>query len=113
MTPEIMAYCANDVVHLPALHAEFMSRLSVSSPWHDRISAESDRRIAEAHGPDYSSVGPDKALSPWREIGEPASPGADTASSSTAAKVQVMRPVRSGSRTVLKFKPANSMGETA
>lgn len=112
LTPEIVAYCANDVVHLPALHAEYMSRLPASSPWHDRVSAESLKRIAEARAPDYSSFAPDKAVNPWRKkVRQPAttSGGGSTTTLSTVAApatVQVMKPVRSGSRTVLEFKPA-------
>lgn len=112
LTPEIVAYCANDVAHLPALHAEYMSRLSASSPWHDRVSVESLKRIAEARAPDYSSFAPDKAVNPWRKkVRQPATTsGGDSATTlstvAAPATVRVMKPVRSGSRTVLKFKPA-------
>ncbi|KAH7018061.1 ribonuclease H-like domain-containing protein [Microdochium trichocladiopsis] len=65
---ETIAYCANDVVHLPALHAEFNSRLPPTSPWHQKVREESARRVVEAQATKYDPFGARRALSPWSRL---------------------------------------------
>ncbi|KAJ1324079.1 exonuclease 3'-5' domain-containing protein 1 [Microdochium nivale] len=94
MSPATAAYCANDVVHLPALHAAYLLRLRQSaaqvrvqddsddveslSPWHALVRRESDRRCeavlmssssegtgAAATAAGYDPFSADKVLAPW------------------------------------------------
>lgn len=56
-------YCVNDVIHLPKLHALYLTR--VDGNWFTRAMEESERRVAEAHSPGYDPQSPTKRLGPW------------------------------------------------
>jgi len=63
MDAKTVQYCANDVIHLPDLHALYLSR--IRSRWLARAKKESARRVAEAHSPGYDPQSPTKKLGPW------------------------------------------------
>lgn len=56
-------YCANDVVHLPALHDLYAK--GVDNQWMEKVLTESARRVAEARGPAYEPQSKTKTLGPW------------------------------------------------
>lgn len=58
-----LKYCTNDVVHLPALHAFYLKR--ISSDWLAKANEQSSRRVDEAHAPTYEPHSPAKARGPW------------------------------------------------
>lgn len=60
---KIIHYCANDVVHLPALHDLYAKR--IDSHWMQKAVEESGRRAVEACGPAYEPQSVKKKLGPW------------------------------------------------
>ena len=63
METKTAAYCSNDVVHLPALHKLYLSR--ISPQWLAKTKMESTRRVHEAQSPGYLPQSPTKKLGPW------------------------------------------------
>jgi exonuclease 3'-5' domain-containing protein 1 len=63
MNAKTVQYCANDVIHLPDLHALYLKR--IQGNWLVRAKQESERRVAEAHSPGYEPQSPTKKLGPW------------------------------------------------
>jgi len=63
MDAKTVRYCANDVIHLPELHAVYLGR--IQRRWLARAKKESTRRVAEAHSPGYEPQSPTKKLGPW------------------------------------------------
>jgi len=63
MDAKTVRYCANDVIHLPDLHALYLGRIKRN--WLARAMKESARRVAEAHSPGYDPQSPTKKLGPW------------------------------------------------
>jgi exonuclease 3'-5' domain-containing protein 1 len=63
MDAKTIQYCANDVIHLPDLHALYLRR--IQGDWLARAMEESARRVTEAHSPGYGSQSPTKKLGPW------------------------------------------------
>jgi exonuclease 3'-5' domain-containing protein 1 len=63
MDAKTVQYCANDVLHLPDLHALYLKR--IQGDWLARAKQESERRVAEAHSPGYEPQSPSKKLGPW------------------------------------------------
>ena len=58
-----MQYCANDVIHLPALRDVYTKK--IDSQWMQKIKDESARRVVEACGPAYQPQSEAKKLGPW------------------------------------------------
>ncbi|KAI0379654.1 ribonuclease H-like domain-containing protein [Hypomontagnella monticulosa] len=58
-----LQYCANDVIHLPELHALYLRR--ISRDWLAKAKEQSSRRVEEAHSPAYVPQSASKALGPW------------------------------------------------
>ncbi|KAI9848551.1 MAG: hypothetical protein M1837_007220 [Sclerophora amabilis] len=56
-------YCINDVLHLPDLHVLYLGH--IEGTWLAEAREESERRVAEAHLPDYEPQSPTKSLGPW------------------------------------------------
>ncbi|OTB17086.1 hypothetical protein K445DRAFT_288162 [Daldinia sp. EC12] len=56
-------YCANDVVHLPALHQTYARR--IDSQWMRKVMDESARRVADACSPTYEPQSETKKFGPW------------------------------------------------
>jgi exonuclease 3'-5' domain-containing protein 1 len=63
MDATTVQYCANDVIHLPDLHALYLTR--IQGDWLAMAMTESARRVAEAHSPGYNPQSPTKKLGPW------------------------------------------------
>jgi exonuclease 3'-5' domain-containing protein 1 len=63
MDAKTVQYCANDVIHLPDLHAFYLGR--IQRDWLARVMEESARRVVEAHSPGYEPQSPTKKLGPW------------------------------------------------
>ncbi len=63
MDEKTIHYCANDVVHLPDLHALYLKRMR--GDWLHKAMEESTRRVAEAHSPGYDPESLTKKLGPW------------------------------------------------
>ena len=61
---QTLEYCANDVIHLPKLHATYLERIGGGN-WLAKVMDESARRVAEAYAPAYDPQGPSKKLGPW------------------------------------------------
>ncbi|KXJ86435.1 ribonuclease H-like domain-containing protein [Microdochium bolleyi] len=62
---DTIAYCANDVVHLPALHAAYLAQLPETSEWHDAVRLESERRCEAVLDAAYDAYSHGRAVSPW------------------------------------------------
>ncbi|KAI1463614.1 ribonuclease H-like domain-containing protein [Daldinia caldariorum] len=60
---KMMQYCANDVVHLPALRETYSKRLN--SQWTRMVKDESARRVADACSPAYEPQSDTKKFGPW------------------------------------------------
>ncbi|KAJ9139510.1 3-5 exonuclease [Coniochaeta hoffmannii] len=58
-----MQYCANDVLHLPALRELYAGR--INSVWMQKAMEESGRRVADACCPTYEPQYEGKKLGPW------------------------------------------------
>ncbi len=58
-----LEYCANDVVHLPALHAVYARR--ITDWWMTEAMAQSARRVVKACSPEYEPQSKAKAFGPW------------------------------------------------
>ena len=56
-------YCANDVLHLPDLHAFYLKR--IKGDWLPKVTEESALRVTQAHSPAYEPQSPAKKLGPW------------------------------------------------
>ena len=56
-------YCANDVLHLPALKAVYMQRIFPKIL--ARVMRESAARVVEAQDPGYDPHGPTRKFGPW------------------------------------------------
>jgi exonuclease 3'-5' domain-containing protein 1 len=61
---DIIAYCAGDVVHLPALRAVFFAQ---TARQRDIIADQTAKRVLVWQSADYEPQGPDKARAPWSE----------------------------------------------
>jgi exonuclease 3'-5' domain-containing protein 1 len=60
--PDIIAYCAGDVAHLPALRAVLFA---LTSRHRDMIAEETAKRVLVSQSADYQPQGPDKEMAPW------------------------------------------------
>ena len=60
----IRAYCVQDVLLLPKLHAVYWGRLG--PVWRGKVEEETERRVEESKTVWYEPNGPHKALGPWR-----------------------------------------------
>ncbi|KAI0471684.1 ribonuclease H-like domain-containing protein [Xylariaceae sp. FL0804] len=60
---EILQYCRDDVVHLPALRDVYMKR--IKEDWLEKAKRESANRVQVAQSPDYDPRSPKKAEGPW------------------------------------------------
>ncbi len=63
MDAKTVKYCANDVLHLPDLHALYLKR--IQGDWLARVKQESERRVAESYSPGYEPQSRSKKLGPW------------------------------------------------
>jgi exonuclease 3'-5' domain-containing protein 1 len=63
MDPKTVQYCANDIIHLPALRQVYLTRISAG--WLVKAKEESAHRVSEAHSPLYEPQSSAKALGPW------------------------------------------------
>ncbi|KAL7624639.1 hypothetical protein AAE478_006208 [Parahypoxylon ruwenzoriense] len=61
--PETIQYCANDVVHLPDLHAVYLRR--ITNDWLAKAKEQSSRRVDEARSVSCSPSSAERALGPW------------------------------------------------
>jgi exonuclease 3'-5' domain-containing protein 1 len=61
---DIVAYCAGDVVHLPALRQAFFAQ---TTRQRDMIAEETAKRVLVSQSTGYKPQGPDKAKAPWSE----------------------------------------------
>jgi exonuclease 3'-5' domain-containing protein 1 len=65
LSPEILAYCANDVRYLPALKAAYHTRLAHNAPGRKKVDSATRARVAESQSADYEPNTKLKILSPW------------------------------------------------
>ncbi|KAI0151839.1 ribonuclease H-like domain-containing protein [Xylariaceae sp. FL1272] len=71
------AYCAGDVVHLPALRDTYSKKLNPE--WDAKVIAESKRRVDIACSPSYDPDSADKKFGPWSpDLGKPTASGKQT-----------------------------------
>ncbi len=63
MAAKTVQYCANDVLHLPDLHARYLGR--IRGDWLTKAKEESSRRASESRSPAYQPHSPTKSLGPW------------------------------------------------
>jgi exonuclease 3'-5' domain-containing protein 1 len=61
--PEIIRYCAQDVLVLPELWLLYNGRLT--SYWRRKVNSATRDRIAESQSPNYIGQGTHKAIGPW------------------------------------------------
>jgi exonuclease 3'-5' domain-containing protein 1 len=59
---DIIAYCAGDVVHLPALRQAFFAQ---TTRQRDIVAEETAKRVLVSQSADYQPHGPHKAKAPW------------------------------------------------
>ncbi|KAI1803435.1 ribonuclease H-like domain-containing protein [Daldinia bambusicola] len=60
---KMVQYCADDVVHLPALRETYSGR--IDSVWMRMVKKESARRVADACSPAYEPESETKKFGPW------------------------------------------------